>query len=309
MAITILKDHRCYEFITSQQYKTSMTLTIKYDNTQECVFFIPVEDKLTDVTVTNSMGRVLPHLSPKELWDKFGIDLDDLPPGAAKQKRRFERIPILVLPSDSRIEVLSITFVSPLDPKKYLTARRSPNMWIKFGFRITPGEFAIDSKNHVLERSPYDLHVTFKAGSDYAILNHTKVRVDPPGDSQTIEPKKDMPNLLTFYVKNADFDCVVDGMITVGIAESTSNAAFAISIAGVVIPMFLVAGQIITQSFFTPTLEILGGIIALLIGSRIWIIQDKYIMRRWVDIQHGIIILNVVMFLGWFVFWMSKVVP
>ena len=310
MNIAIIKDSRQYEFITSQQFKTTIQLTIKYDHTREGVFFIPVEDKLTSLDVQDSRGRQLPQLSPKELEDKFAITQDEI---SSKDKithdESFVRIPILLFPSDSEIEILTVTFVSTIDPKKYFVTKYSPNMKMVFRFRITPSEFAINSGKHIIEKHPYSLDMVFKVGDDYKIKDHTKIHIDPAGTSKVIEPEKELPNMLRFHVEDMDFTSNATGKITVGISESTSNVAWAISVAGIIIPPFLVLTQIAAWKLFQPTLEILGGVLAVLIGSRIWIVQDKYIMKKWADLHHAILVINASMFVLWFTLWLSGRIP
>ena len=310
MNIAIIKDSRQYEFITSQQFKTTMQLTIKYNNTHEGVFFVPIEDKLTHLDVLDSKGRRLPQLSLKELEDKFAITRDEITSkDRVTHDESFVRIPILLYPSDSEFEILTVTFISTIDPKKYFVTKYSPNMKMIFGFRITPSEFAINSEKHIIEKHPYVLDMTFKVGDDYKIKDHTKIHVDPAGESKVIEPEKELPNMLKLHVEDMDFASNVTGKITVGISESTSNVAWAISVAAIIIPLFLVFSQIAVGRLFQPTLEILGGVIAVLIGSRIWIVQDKYIMKKWAELHHGILIINACVFILWFILWLSGMIP
>ncbi len=303
--ISIISDQRKYEFITSQQYKTTMKLGIKYDNTREGIFFIPVEDRLTDIEVHDSKGRQLTQLSPQELEERFNISMTDV---SSKtnifHKDDFIRIAVLLLPSDSEFEILTITFVSPLDPERYSTSNKSLNMKMSFGLRISPSEFTIDSQKYVIEKKPYDLHITFSVGDDYKIQSNYNIEVKPQENSKIVTPSKKTPNLVKFHVTDMDFESDVVGNVIIGIADSTANTAAAISVAGILVPILLVFGQIAIGDLFLPTLEILGGVIAVLIGSRILVIQEKYIMKRWIGLYHIVLALNAVAFTSWFIVWM-----
>lgn len=280
MSISIIKDHRQYEFITSQQFKTTLKITIKYDNTKEGVFFVPMEDKLTDFDVIDSKGRQLPQLSARELENRFKITPSEIRSQNTMGDDTFTQIPVLLLPSTSEFEVLTITYVSAIDPKKYAVSQYSPNMKMIFGFNIIPSEFSINSAKYVIDKHPYSLDIVFKPDDDYKINDDVEIHVDPAGDSQIIKPKKKIPNLLAFHIDNMDFESRVTGKITVALSQATTNAALAVSLAAIAIPLLLITSQIVIGKLFIPTLEILGGVIAVLIGSRIWIVRDKYMMCR-----------------------------
>lgn len=76
--------------------------------------------------------------------------------------------------------------------------------------------------------------------------------------------------------------------------------------AGILVPTILLFGQILANKLFIPTLEILGGMIVVLIGSRVWIIRDRYVMKRWVRIHYSILIYNAAIFMIWFMIWMRS---
>lgn len=302
MNVSILQDKRQFEFITSQQYKTTMTLTVKRDNKKECVFFVPMEDVLAEISVHDSAGKQLAQLSPKELEDRFGITPDEVSSkhGVAHEES-FVRIPVLLLPSGSEIEVLTIRFASPIDPKKYSDSgvfRKN----ITFGLRISPNEFDIGSSRHSVEKRPCDIHVTIKTGKDYKI--HDDYEVDAGPNKVTVtKPSRKIPNLVTFHVSDMDFDGNITGRFPIGIVDSSANTASIILIAGILIPLFLVASQRVAGVWFTPTPEIIGGVIAVVIGSRVWVIQDKYLMSRLIWVYRCTLIVNAVAFVTWFLCW------
>ncbi len=307
MKVSIISEQKKFEFITSQQYKTTTKLVIKYDNKQERVFFIPVEDKLTDIEVRDSKGRELSQLSPKELEEKFDISVSDV---SSKENvshdHEFIRIPVLLLPSDSEFETLMVTYTSPIDPKIYSTSNKSLNMKIKFGLRISPSEFVINSPKYVIEKTPYDIHITINAGDDYKIQKDCKITVTPKGRTKITTQSKRIPNLVKFHISEMGFESDVLGSVIIRIADSTANAAAAVSIAGIIVPVLLVMGQIVVGELFLPTLEILVGVIVILIGSRMLVIQDKYIMNRWIGLYRVILAVNALAFFIWFLVWMMK---
>ena len=301
--LSIVEDRRKYEFVTSQQYKTTINLTIKYDNTKESVFFVPIENKSIDIDVYDSRGKRMTQLPEKELKRKFDISASDMTDEHITHNEKFSRIPVLLLPSDSEFETVTITYISPLDPKRYSTKDKSLNMNMIFGFRISPGEFSINSPKYEIEKIPYDLHVTIETGKDYKLKDDYEAGVKPAKSSVITKQSKKTTNLVTFRVFNLDFDSEAHGKITIGVAESTANAATVILITGIAIPIFLIAIQILTNRLFYTTPEILGGVIAVLIGSRIWIIQDKYIMKRWIGLYRVTFGFNAAIFVFWFILW------
>ena len=281
-----------------------MQLTIKYDNSREGLFFIPMEHKAINFTVHDSANRQLVQLTDGELKAKFGITSDELhSTDNVLHDDDFIRVPILLLPSSSEFEILTVTFVSPLDPKKY-SKSRSMSMTLKFGIRISPYEFAIKSPRYTIVEGPYDLHVEIKTSNDYKIGHDYQISVEPEGSSKIVMPSKLVPNIARFYVSNMDFNSDFKGRISIGIADSTINTAAAIALAGILIPALLIGGQLLAGRLFVPTLELLGGVIAVLIGSRVWVIEDKHIMKRWVGAYHVIIGLNAVAFTIWFLTWL-----
>lgn len=304
--ITIIQDRRRYEFITSQQYKTVMRLTVKYDKSD--VLFIPVEDKSIDIDVRDSSGGQMIQLSPGELENRFGITGDDMSDDHIPHGEKFVRVPVLLNAPNSGFETVTVTYVSPLDPRRYSASGRSFNMSMVFGFRITPGEFSIGSSKYEIKKAPYDLHITMETGDDYKIRDDYEISVEPQKGASIVKQSKKTTNLAAFHI-SMDFDSEVCGKITIVIADSLSNTAAVISAAGTAIPVLLIAIQIATGNLLESTLEILGGVIAVLIGSRIWVIQDKYIMRRWVGLYHATLILNSVLFVLWLVFWTSASAP
>ena len=304
MSVTILKQHYQYEMVTSQIYRTIIISTIKYDNTKMGLFFMPVHDILEDLEIKDSQGRHMAVLSDKELLEQFGIDKSkNLPNPEGNSARTLDVIPILLTPSNSPYEKIFFTYTAPIKLDRYEKTKFSPEINIDFRFKVIPHEFMLFTDKYDIKRQPFDIHILFKAEDNYTIRGLSKINIYPQKDDHVIQAKQNTSGSIGYFIPAVEFDDVIIGNVNVGLADSLLNTATIVSIITLLVPSILLAIPFVFGKFFTPTLEIIGGSIALLIGERLWIFKDKFIMRRWLGIQKSLLIFNGFAFFIWLVLW------
>lgn len=302
--ITLLRQHYQYDLLTSRAYQTTIISTIKYDSDKPSLFFMPANDILENLEIKDSQGRHLTVLSEKELLDEFGIDKHEML-GKAREDgiettEGLDVIPILCLPSESKYEKIFITYTVPIKKSRYALKRVSPNIEINFRFKVLPYEMFWKVPNYELANKPFELHILVNVGDDYRINGEPVVHVYPEGDREIQKVKEARFNTFGYYIGDMRFDNVVMGHLRIGLTGSLLNTAKIISGITMILPILLVSLPIFTGKIFDPTLEILGGSIALLIGERFWVLKDRYIMTRWIHFQYGLIILNGGAFVLWY---------
>lgn len=336
--VKILRQHYQYEMLSSRAYRTTVISVIKYDNTKKCLFMIPVHGIVEDMEVRDSTGSLLPVLTAKEAMDAFDIDIQGRKSAASSHyESSLELIPVALDASNSEYARITMTYTTYIGPTRFNNKTPSPNMKIDFPFKIVPGEFIVNNDfigpkgEHVkIDRRPFNVHILFKAGDDYKInrrkISDKKRQDDPsstmmkisiypeneyPRDSPNygksrLEPtEQDAEDAAGFYVRDLTFDEVVVGSVDVGLADSLQNTTASISAIAFFIPVALLVAHIGATEPLDSTLEILGISAALLIGERVWVLKDRYLMTRWRKIHFFLLILNGFAFALWLTLWSS----
>ncbi len=313
MGISILRQHYQYEVISSQTYSTTIISTIKYDNTKSNVFFIPVHDILEDLEIKNSRGNHLVVLSDRELYDMFGIVKPKLSNSGGNTSRASpDVIPILLPRSDSPYEKIFFTYITPIKRKRYAKSKFSPSINIDFRFKIVPSEFIVFPDKYQIDEKPFDIHILFKSGDDYQIKNAFKLRVYPDKNDNIMPAKQNTIGTYGYFIRDVEFNDVIMGDIDVGLMDSILNTAKIISIIATIIPVILliVPFYLMTISKFdfdtlfhtTPTIIAIS--MGMLIGERLWVLRDTFIMKQWIRLQKTLIGFNGFVFVVWFLIFM-----
>lgn len=293
--------------ITSQVYKTSIISTIKYDCKQENLFFIRTHDILEDLEITDSQGKHLTVLSEGELLERFGIDKKA---ELAKNKHStssdvWDIIPILLPISDSVYQKIFFTYTEPVKLRRYEKSKFSMDIDIDFKFKIIPSEHQLFSEKYQIANDPFDVHILFKSGQDYQISKTYDMHVYADSDDDVVQAKQNTDGSVGYFLQGIGFEDIIVGRVEVKLVDSLRKTATIISIIALALPL-LFGIPLLFDLFFIPTLEILGISMILLVGERIWILKDKYIMARWVKLQKILLAFNGFVFVIWMVLWMLK---
>ena len=308
MTLTILRQHYEYDLISSKKYKTTIISTIKYDYNHESLFLFPAHDVLEDLEIKDSEGRHLVVLSAKELKLKFDISKheilndvsDDTPRGT------LDVIPILLLPSKSAYEKVFITYTSSIKEDRYESTMFNPDININFRFHVTPKEYRFTCKNYDISDETFDVYVIVKCNEDYRIINSGKISIHPINKGKIITARQNTFGTNGYFIENVGFDDILTGNIIVGLNDSLLKTAKIVTFICTVVPIVLIFIPLLFDKFFIPTLEILAGSMALLIGERFWILKDKKIMKRWGTIQRSLLLFNGLAFVFWLWQWSAS---
>ncbi|CAI9832459.1 membrane hypothetical protein [Nitrosopumilaceae archaeon] len=306
--ITLLRQHYQFDLVTSKEYQTTVISTIKIEGEGDSIFFMPASDILENLEIRNSQGRHMTVISRAELEEKFGIDYDrvrrEMVGEGMDVPEDLGIIPIVCTPTRSGYEKIFATYTSPIKVDRYESKRFSRDIEIAFRFKVVTYEMI--RAGGMMSDRPFELHVLVKVGEDYRIIGDPAIHVYPDQDDKKIRgARESRENTYKYYVESMRFGNVVIGKVRIALARSLSTTAKIISGVTAILPVMLISLQIMFSKVFVPTLEILGGSIALLIGERVWVLKDRYIMRRWVRLQHWLIGVNGAAFLIWFVLYLS----
>ena len=112
-----------------------------------------------------------------------------------------------------------------------------------------------------------------------------------------------MEGTISYYVKKVDFHNLIIGQVTVILTPKVRKTVTTISAIAFAVPVFILGVQVLFDKLFEATPEIIGLSMALLVGGRVWVINDVYIMQRWLKMHNHILIINGTVFIIWFWIW------
>lgn len=303
MPVTILRQHYQYELVNSQVYKTTIISTIKYDSSASELLLIPAPDILEDLEIRDSTGTHLTVLSDSELLHKFGLNKSELLSENKEYRNlsddRSDIIAVLIPPSASEYQKVFCTYTAAIREDRYAKTKFSPDMSIQFKFRIVPSEYMLS----IIEKQPFDVHIMFKIKDDYRINDDYKINIYPKSDRKILKSNENTEHSISWFVPKMEFGDVAVGMVNLGLSYSLLNSARTVTAISALAPLMLIGIQLYFQKFFIPTLEIIGGAIALLVGSQFWILKDRYLLSRWKRLQTYLVALNSILFAVWLVIW------
>ena len=308
--ITLLRQHYQFDLVTSKEYQTTIISSIKIEGEEDSIFFMPATNILDNLEIKNSQGRHMTVVSREELKKKFGIDYDivckEIIGNSKEAPKDFGIIPIICTPTRSGYDKIFATYTLPIKESEYKPKKLSPDIEIGFEFKAAPYE--VIRTGGMMSDKEFELHLLIKVGTDYKIIKEPDIYMKPSGNDKIIGGEASNVNTRKYYVKNMKFGYQVTGVIRIGLADSLSITSKIISGVTIILPIMLLSLQVIFEKVFIPTLEILGGSIALLIGERVWVLKDRYIMRGWIKLQRMLIVLNGVAFGAWFLMYLSEVI-